>query len=217
VSKKSRAAEKIDGLMERASESLVKGRYFECERESSRALELAHSAREWDRMARILMPLEEARRQKRLEAADTGAVHVASDIDELQRVEKIEPGCWLLEPMLVAAHAREFRDRADEQGSPVLVITREPETQLGQWPIAALGPVVVRTKVAPPEKLAPEWFLAAAESLGEEAIESVEPDLEAETRINRLMDRLGALRDHDELHQAIAQACRDALHEAAAA
>jgi S-adenosylmethionine/arginine decarboxylase-like enzyme len=119
--------------------------------------------------------------------------------------------------MIVAAHGREFRDRADEQGVPVIVIVREPETQLHQWPLAAIGPVVVRTKVAPPDELTPEWFVAASEALGEEAIDSVENDLEAEARINRYMDRLGALRDHDELHQALAEACRDALHESAAA
>jgi len=217
VTKRTKAAEKIDAMMERASEALVKGRYFECERESVRALELAHASRDWDRMARILMPLEEARRQKRLEAADAGVIHRASDVEGLLGLDRIEPGCWLLEPMLVAAHGREFRDRADEQETPVLVIVREPETQRKQWPLAAIGPVVVRTRVAPPDELSPEWFLAAAESLGEEAIESVESDLDAETRINRLMDRLGALRDHDELHQALAEACRDALHESAAA
>lgn len=212
-----KAGEKIDALMEEASEALAKGRYFECEKLAVRALELAHTARDWDRMARILMPLEEARRQKRLEAADTGAIHVVDQVDELQSIDAIEPGCWLLEPMIVAAHGREFRDRADEQGVPVIVIVREPETQLHQWPLAAIGPVVVRTKVAPPDELTPEWFVAASEALGEEAIDSVENDLEAEARINRYMDRLGALRDHDELHQALAEACRDALHESAAA
>ena len=209
--KSSRTAEKIDAQMEKASEALVKGDYFACEAEASRALELAFASQDWERLGRILMPLEEARRQKRLEAADCGAVHVMSDPEALLSLESVAPGCWLLEPMIVAAHAREFRARADSERSAVLVITREPETQLKEWPIAVLGPVVVRTRVSPPDELTPEWFLAAAESLGEEAIDSVDTEIDAEARISRLLDRLLALRDHDELHQAVAFACRDAV------
>lgn len=217
MGKTSKTADKIDQLMERAGEALASGDYFGCERLASEALELAHLAKDWDRMARILMPLEEARRQKRLAAADTGEVHRIDSVDELLEMDTIKPGCWLLEPLIVGAHGREFRARADAQGVPIIVIVREPETQLGDWPLAMLGPVVVRTRVSPPEELTPEWFLAAAESMGEEAIESVQIDIEPETRINRLMDRLLTLRDHDELHQVVAQACRAALSESAAA
>lgn len=213
----SRTAGKIDSLMETASAALAKGDYFACERESLKAMELAHASTDWDRLARICMPLEEARRQKRLEAADLGVAGTLDSVDELLEMDEITPGCWLFEPLIVAAHAREFRSRADEQGVPTLVIVREPLTQLGDWPLAALGPVVVRTRVAPPKKLTPEWFLAAAEAMGEEALESVETDLEPETRVNRLMERLLALRDHDELHQAVAEACRAAIRASAAA
>ena len=74
----SRTAGKIDTLMETASAALASGDYFACEREASKALELAHAASDWDRMARICMPLEEARRQKRLEAADAGVRQLSS-------------------------------------------------------------------------------------------------------------------------------------------
>ncbi len=212
-----RAVKKIDTLMESASEALAKGLYFECERDAAKALELAHASNDWERMARICMPLEEARRQKRLDAADAGVAGRLENLDELLELGEITPGCWLLEPLIVAAHARDFRDRADEQGAATLVIVREPLTQLGDWPLAALGPVVVRTRVAPAKALTVEWFLGAAEAMGDEAIESVETDLEPETRVNRLMDRLQTLRDHDELHQTLASACRDALRAEAAA
>jgi len=217
VARKSRAAEKIDAVMEEASAALARGEYFACESKASGALELAHASQDWDRMARILMPLEEARRQKRLEAADSGFVRRIDSVDELLELGEIEAGCWLLEPLIVAAHGREFRARADAAGVPVIVIVREPETQLGEWPLATIGPVVVRARVAPVEEPTPEWFLEAAEALGEEAIDSVEADLEPEARIDRLYERLQAVRDHDELHQALAEACREALRESAAA
>lgn len=213
----SKTASKIDTLMETASAALAKGDYFTCEAEASRALELAHSSSDWDRLARICMPLEEARRQKRLGAADAGVAGRIDSVDELLAMDTIAPGCWLLEPLVVAAHARDFRASADSQGVPTLVIVREPLTQLGDWPLAALGPVVVRTRFTPADELTPEWFLAAAEAMGEEALESVETDLEPETRVNRLIERLMALRDHDELHQALAEACRDAIRSSAAA
>ncbi len=145
MSKGTRTAEKIDQLMERASAALATGAYFECETLTSEALELAHLAKDWDRMARILMPLEEARRQKRLTAADTGKIHRIDSVDELLAMDSIESGCWLLEPLIVGAHGREFRARADAQGVAVIVIVREPETQLGDWPLAMLGPVVVHS------------------------------------------------------------------------
>lgn len=217
MAKKSRAAEKIDGLMEEASAALARGDYFACERGACEALELAHASKDWDRMARILMPLEEARRQKRLTAAEAGVARRIDSVDELLELPEIGPGCWLLEPLVVAAHGREFRSRADAAEVPVVVIVREPETQLGEWPLAAIGPVVVRARTAPTDKPTVEWFLEAAEALGEEAIGSVETDLEHETRIDRLYERLQAVRDHDELHQALAEACRDALRASAAA
>jgi len=217
VSKRTKTAGKIDTLMEHAGAALAEGDYFGAESSALEALDLAHASQDWDRMARLLLPLEEARRQRRLEAAEAGVAGRVDSVEALQEIDPITPGCWLLEPMTVGAHGRDFRAAADAQRVPVVVIVREPETQLGAWPIAILGPVVVRTKVEPPETLDVAWFLAAAEALGDEAIENVPADLEPETRINRLMDRLGAIRDHDELHQALAEACRDAVRASAPA
>jgi hypothetical protein len=58
-------AEKIDALMEQASRALVERRYFEAERLALAALRKSHSLRDYERMARIALPLQEARRQKR--------------------------------------------------------------------------------------------------------------------------------------------------------
>ena len=214
-----RTADNIDRLMDKAGAALAKGDYFDCETLACEAMELSHASRDWDRLARLLMPLEEARRAKRLEAADTGNIFRIDSVDALQEMTAIEPGCWLLEPLIVGAHGREFRAMADSQRVPVLCIVREPETQLGAWPLAMLGPIVVRTQVTPPEGDEPDvpWFLAAAEAMGDEAIESVPADLDPEVRVNKLMERLMTLRDHDELHQAVAQAARDALRASAPA
>src|SRR5689334_10244420 len=62
----------IDRMMERASTALEAMRYFEAERLASTALRRAHAAADFERMARILLPLQEARRQKRQLAVDSG-------------------------------------------------------------------------------------------------------------------------------------------------
>jgi len=204
----SKSGEQIDALMERAQTALEEGDYFTCERAGEDALRLAHRAGDYERMARICLPLEEARRQKRLEAFDSGNVFIINDEQRLHGTP--HPGCYLLEPILVAADARDLRDRANEVQTPVLVVAHEPVTKTGDWPLVAIGPVTIRARVAPAEKVTREWILAASEALGDEAIESVDPDLSPEERVDDLYDCLGAAPDHDKLHQALMEACRRA-------
>ncbi len=89
-------AKRIDGLMERASEALASRAYFECERLSLDALHRAVAIEDFDRMARIVLPLQEARRQKRDLAFDADHVMVVFETpaDEIELVA----GCYLLQP-----------------------------------------------------------------------------------------------------------------------
>ncbi len=220
----------LDRLMDRASRALVGTRYFEVERLCRRALEQAHRARDYGRMARILMPLQEARRQKRQIACDAG---------RRERVPRpirgtLRPGCYLVQPPLVGADARRLRERADAARVPVFVLCREPLTKAGLWPVVGVGspasrrfPVVVRTRVRPPTALerveasptkdagdiepSVEWFESAAESLGDAAIASVDPQAHPAWRVDDLLALLDAFPDHEKLHQRLEEACRDAV------
>jgi len=210
-----RAQSRIDELMERAEGALHETQYFECERLAGEALAAAHRAGLYDAMARILMPLEEARRQKRLAAADAGVIRIVS-ADPPQDADELEAGCWLVAPPLVGANGRELRDLANEAGVPVILIVREPRTRTGLCPIVMIGPVTVRTRVEePPAEPDVDWFIDASEALGDEALEQVADDLPAETRVDALYERLLTLQDHDKLHQALAAACHDAAREVA--
>jgi len=209
-------AQKIDELMERASRALAETRYFECERLALEALDLAHASHDYDRMARLLLPLQEARRQKRLAAIDTGKLYRISELPSATR--KLKPGCYLIEPPLVGADGRDLRDRANQQEVPVFIVVREPKTRLGDWPIVMIGPVTVRTKVEPPEKEeAPDiaWMIEAAEALGEEALSTVDPQADIFEQVEQLLDRLGTVTEHEKLHQALEAACREAAAEVA--
>jgi len=205
---KSKTAEKIDAMMEEAQTALERGDYFACERTADDALRLAHRVGDYERMARICLPLEEARRQKRLEAYDSGNVFVINTQERLN--EAPHPGCYLIEPILVAADARDLRERASEVQSPVLVVTHEPETKTGDWPLVAIGPVTIRARVAPVQEVTREWILAASEAIGDEAIETIDPDLTPEARVDEIFDCLASIPDHDKLHQALMHACEQA-------
>ncbi len=145
-------AARIDSIMERASHALVERRYFDAERLCLDALELAHRDGVYERMARICLPLQEARRQKRDLAADAREVFLIDD--QLPKPGKLHPGCYLVRPPRVGLDGRLLREMADHKQVPIIVLVREPTTRTGMWPIVALGPVTVRTHVAAPEPAA---------------------------------------------------------------
>lgn len=206
--------EKIDKLMNEASGALAETRYFECDDRAREAFELAAQAQDYDRLGRLLLPLQEARRQIRMQAVDSGNLVVVNEYPALERLMSPdatpESGCYLLEPPLVGADGRNLRDRLRESRIPALVIVHEPQTSLGLWPIVMVGPVTVRTRIEPPDPLDIPWMLEAAEALGDEALASVDPEASAAARVEYLAERLRTLWDHEKLIQAIEVACREA-------
>lgn len=218
-------AAEIDSLMERASQALVRTEYFEAERMVSRALLAARRVLDFERMARMCLPLQEARRQKREQALDAGPVALVRSAADLPR--PLCAGCYLLQPPMIGRDGRNVRETADRRGVPTCVLTREPLTRAGRWPIVGVGPLVVRTQVAPPfevvrvetspskdadDRVPPvEWFAATSESLGDAAIALLKPDDHPHYRVDDLLDYLDAHPEHEKLHQALERACRDAI------
>ncbi|MFM9959536.1 MAG: hypothetical protein ACKVZJ_15880 [Phycisphaerales bacterium] len=222
MTKPSQAAARIDKLMENASRALVETNYFDCESVCLEALELAHSVGDYERMARILMPLQEARRQIRLQAVDTGNLVILRE--PIPEGQEIDPGCYLIEPPLVGADARDLRDRASRRKTPVMVLAREPavksvklDRRPGDWPVVMIGPVTLRAYVTPPDdgEVTHEWFQAASEALGDRAIAEVDSGIDVFARVEDLFERLHSVTDHEKLHQALEQACREAAAEPA--
>lgn len=242
--------------MEEASSSLVHRRYFDAERRCVDALRMAFANHDYERMARIVLPLEEARRQKRDMAFDARRVMLVDG--EIPTGRKLVPGCYLVCPPRVGLDGKLLREEADRKKVPTIVVTREPTTREGLWPVVSLGPVTVRLKVPPPVDLhgasraeeaagspesgtgtkgvkrarkstkrdlttnasgahismpPPEWFLHACEALGDAAIASVDPELDPLLRVDAVLKRLEAHPDHEKLHQALGEACRDAIVE----
>jgi len=209
--------ERIDELMDQASEQLVRTKYFNVEKLANEALGLARQAGDFERMARIVMPLQEARRQRMLQALATKKVMVVTELDDPPK--KPKPGCFLIQPPLVGADARRLRLAALDAEVPVLTLAREPMTQLRQQPIVAISPgQTIRTKVDPPrnrEQPELEWFVRALEELGEWAVSSIDPQMEVTRRIDVLIGKLDALPDSEALHLALREACEEAAELAA--
>ena len=90
---------KIDDLMDKVSESLIRTAYFEAERMATKAMGMARQENDFERMARIVMPLLEARRQRLQQALTVKKVVVLDQ--EITEEMKIKPGCYLVQPPLV--------------------------------------------------------------------------------------------------------------------
>lgn len=200
-------------LMEEASRAILSTAYFDAETLCLKAMSRARASSDFDMMARIAMPLQEARRQRRHEAIDAGRVTTLRDLT----LRDSGPGCFLLEPPLVGADARVVRDLLFRRHVPALVLTREPVTSKGRWPIVGVGigqfqPVVARVQVAPPpgDTPTPDWLLAAQEALGDAAILKVKPEWPADHRVDDMWEYLEAVPDHEKLSQAFAATCREA-------
>lgn len=215
----------IDGLMERASVALEATDYFESERLCLRAMKLARGLRDFERMARICLPLQEARRQKRLIAAAAGPQALIARASDVPKV--LQPGLYLVQPPMIGAEARSLWELADRKRVPVMVLCREPLTRTGQWPMVAVGPRIFRVKVSPPSPLervegkvtkddwagvpTSVWFEGVAEALGDAGFAGL-PEVEhPDYRVDDLFDLLDAHPLHEKLHQWLAAACRAAI------
>ncbi|MAY73783.1 MAG: hypothetical protein CMJ31_03490 [Phycisphaerae bacterium] len=221
-----RAIAQIDEMMDHASVALVETRYFDAVSLCTRAMLRALQAHDFERLSRICLPLQEGRRQIRQLATDTRVIRVVSSPEEIP--SRLEPGCYLLQPPMIGADARSLRLAGERTKTPAFVLTREPLTLKGRWPVVGVGRVVVRTQVDPPVELERdpirvsrdrymgdppptlEWFEDAAEALGDAAIASVAADLHPWWRVEELVEKLEACPDHEKLHQALEAAALEA-------
>ncbi|MCZ6834346.1 MAG: hypothetical protein O7G85_01095 [Planctomycetota bacterium] len=207
---------KIDELMEKASHALARMSYFEAERFAVKALNMAWQQREYERMARIVLPLQEARRQRYQQALDIGTIRFMDD-ETISEEMQVDEGCYMVRPPKVGADGRRLRLAGLHREIPVAVVCHEPVTQLGLIPIVSTIPgKSYRVKVRPPaDRDNPDmaWFASAIEELGDAALQIIDPARPAERRIETLMEMLDAIPEHEKIHQVLADTCRELMHE----
>ncbi len=199
-------------VMDQASQALVQGKYFQCERLADEALHAAWAGDELDLVARITLPLQEARRQRRLAALETGRVFFCNErVPKLD--ESLQAGCYILSHPLVAADARRIALTALDLNTPVIAFAEEPLTQLGLLPVVVIGPATIRARISPPADDSARdtaWCLHVIEELTNQAITSLDAGRSAIRQLDDLIDRLDALPESELLHQRVAEAAQQA-------
>ncbi len=218
----------VDDLMERALAALAKTDYFAAITLCDKAMRKARRADDFDRVARIALPLQEARRQIRQQAMDAGkTVHLITDPSQVPT--RIKSGCYLVAPPLIGLDASTLAEMGLRKKVPVVAIAREPLTRAGLWPVVTVAAISVRTRLAPPVPLERvetnmtkdefkgdipvSWFEAACEALGQAAIDSVPTADPAAWRVDDLLERLEALPFHENLYQHLHATARKAITE----
>jgi hypothetical protein len=202
----------IDVLLNKADKALTGTSYFECEELCIEAVERAMKHRHYDQVAQAVMPLMEARRQKRVAAIDSGCLSIIDG--ELPHPPDIKPGVYLVQPPRVGIDGKRLRDAADKERVPIVVLVREPTTQTKLVPVVAISHRTVRTKVALYDEVSVEWILEAIEELGEVVVELIDTRQEAAQRVEYLWTCVQTLPDHEGLPALLAQAATEATREA---
>ena len=202
--------------MEDACQALASGLYLHAAILCREALMQAHAARDFGTMGRICLPMLEAQRALRLAALDTNTIHCVSQSTDIP--SDPDASCYLFAPNFVGADTRRFRIAANDAGIGAFVLTREPTTAKGLWPIVGVADRVVRIQIEPPTDDRPtaNWFAHAAEALGDQAIADAknasQPDDPNDWIVDDFLDRLDACPEHEKFIKALADACHDAIN-----
>ncbi len=234
-------AGELDHIMERASAALADMDYLECEARCLQALAHTRRDNQWGYYARILLPLQESRRQRRMMAAE-GTVRLGSTDLPARPEEWLDrigaAGCMVVtrphQPEDAAALTRLARERRRH----VLTLFADNPANAASWTVrTCVGPPVTITQAAPPsawcnawhaadnalsipvsaaQQLNPsrrptDWFLDACEALGDAAIARIDASLTGPQRVRALEAYLDAVPDHEKLHQRLADAARAAV------
>ncbi len=192
---------------------------FAAESRLDQGLRSAVAAGALDLVPSIVMALADRRADRRAAALDAGRLTVVHEPFEEEVV--LEAGLYLLHPpLLVGADARRVRLLAMEQQVPVVAVCREPVTNIGLCPVVAISPgCTIRTKLRPPAtwddaEAVADWMMLAHDALGDAAVDQLDSELPATRRLEQLLDRLDAIPEHRELHEAIAAIIPEAIAEA---
>jgi len=201
--------DRVRTLIEQSNAANTDGDWYDAESHACEAMELAYKGVDFLRMSVAVEALCACRMARRDAAVSCGAMF-AFDSDIGDDNYELAEGCWLIEPPRVGADGRDLREMASQAKIAMLTVCREPMTTTGLWPLAAVGPMVIRARIRPPQEITPNWFVSAVEALGASAIDDVDPDSGAIDRVEELLLRLQTIPDALCLHEALLGACREA-------
>lgn len=152
--------ESLDNTMEEASVALARMDYLECEELCQRSLVTAFHASDWGYFASILLPLQEARRQRRMIAAEgvirLGSVDVAESSAAMLR--RMPAGCIVLTHPHTSADAVMLVTLARQQRRHVEVLFADNPRSSGRWVLSWPTPSIRVEINAPPAEWVGRWI-----------------------------------------------------------
>lgn len=214
----------LDQIMEDASHKLAEMNYLASESLCLQALAEARVQGRWNYYARIVLPLQECRRQRRMIAAESTVV-----IGTPGDVPRLSAGCLLVSKPHRQEDAAVVAREAAQAGLHVEVLYASQTPDEGPWTIETFVGPSAHCEVAAPlnvekgqpidaieQPFAAHWFIAASEALGDAALEQVTAPLGSLERVEQIEARIAAVSDHEILHQRLAEAARAVALEAGA-
>ena len=219
----------LDALMEDASLALGRMDYLACVQFCTRALELARRERRWSEYARILLPLQEARRQRRMRAVE-GAIRLGTTASLTPADLPPPPASYALvltHPLTRSDAQRLWAHLASDPREGIILWAESP-ADAPVWTISTLsGPVASCERPAPPaawrdqwlsgSASAPlagtsatpaDWVLDAGEALGDAVLATLDPQVSGPELLAALENCLRAAPDHEIIHQRLGSVAR---------
>ncbi len=180
----------IDAVMERASIALTDMRYADCERLCLEAFEAAHQQNDYARLARIVLPLQEARRQRRQAAVDAGVFVLSGPrLDIKTLLNQYPTGCLLLTNPPYTPE--------DEAALRMAVFERS----------LTLEPLVLH------QADLRQMFEDLLERRGDHVLAGIAREADAAKTVAHLARHLDQFGDHEIAHQRLAEAARTAARK----
>ncbi len=228
----------LDQQMEEASEALARMDYLGCEELCERALAQARQAGDWAYYGRILLPLQECRRQRRMIAAE-GTIRLGTGGQgggPAIWLEHLAAGCLVITHPHTRSEASRLLADVRRRRLHVEIMFADSHTDDDSWRITThQGPAISIDLPAPVAKVrdhwlmsathpgkeepatdaetdraaAADWFIDASEKLGDALLYQVEA-IGGIERIAALESCIEAAPDHELLHQALADAAKTA-------
>ena len=157
----------LDTTMQRASEALARLDYLTCERLCLEALAAARRAGDWPYYRRVLLPLQESRRQRRMIAADgsirLGTADLGDDVSNW--LDQLDAGCIAVTWPHSAETARQLSQAALDRRLHVQVLFADCPADAAQWTIQSYrGPHVGCVRPAPPGAWINRWLSPATDN-----------------------------------------------------
>ncbi|NJL30574.1 MAG: hypothetical protein HC898_02480 [Phycisphaerales bacterium] len=151
----------LDELMEKASVALSAREYLACEAMCMQALELARGKSDWAYYARILLPLQEARRHRRTLSAE-GFIRLgilAADLETIEKALPDQPFCLVLTHPGSVEMARRIQTISRENFRFAQILWADNAIQADHWVLRSMGGVSVEAKLqSPPASWCGRWL-----------------------------------------------------------